>query len=310
MYEEYLIKMNSIAQIGGLSKYQKHHPLRSHLSEIQNQLAYKVAPQGPQLPPYPPSPEKIIEINMKIIGSISAFAHDMAYWLNTDYFNELLSDPELRTFISTRLTKPELFPAVIAELQQWGYLRARNTSPRLVQQDGLPDLKFHDNNSGNDLYFEVKTITLGSSPNSVERHIKKANTQIKRVSENALGGCFLWFPAIIVGGYKNNEVPEPLKPYVEKLVRVLNSERCRSVAKVIITWSEIACIGNIPGWQTWVITRKSKLIEHSRPRCYFDLNEEYFFKSTCSINIHLGNQDDFPDVDIRTDHGDIKLISR
>ena len=248
------------------------HPIYQHLSQLRKQLGGVVTPQGLHIGKYPKDPAKIIEINRRVIESVSVYGNDRMYWLADGYFEQLERIPELRSFIQTRLPRPDLFQSVIAELQQWGYLKARNLEPKLVQADGLPDLEFGENEADGPFYFEVKTVDINSSPNAIRRHIKKANKQIKNVGGNAPGGCYIWFLPVSVGGYKNDGIPAELVPYGLEIERVLKSNSCKSVSKVVLTWNEVLVKGNIPGWQTWVVVRNSRIWEHENPRRKFTIS--------------------------------------
>ena len=309
-YRSYIDKITRLTQLAEIN-YQRasRHPIYKHLSQLKKQLDGIVTPHGLHFGKYPNSPEEIIRINRNLIESTSVYGNDRMYWLADGYFEQLEKSPSLRKFIQTRLPKPELFQAVIAELQQWGYLKARMLEPSLVQEEGLPDLEFGAQEVGGPFFFDVKTICKTSSPASIRKHIKKGNKQIKAAGDNVPGGCYIHISPILVGGYPKG-VPKELEAYSNEINKVLNSNSCRSVARVVLTWQEVSVKGNIPGWQTWVVARKSHIFKHKNPRVSFSIASDYSFKSTCATNIRIGEDHDPPIWDIDTIKGEIIASGR
>lgn len=307
-YRAYIDKMTRLAGLAGLNGARaSNHPIFRHLLELQGQLNSVISPQGLRLGPFPNDPKAIIAMIEPKIRAMSAYGNDRMYWLADGYFGELISDAGSRRFIESRLSRPELFHAVIAELQQWGYLKARGLNPKLVQDEGLPDLKFGESEPNGPYYFDVKSIGPNGTIRGIKRHIEKSNAQIKRVKADACGGCFLRLITPVNGGFGPDEIPHGVATHLEEIDRLLRSNYYKSVSKVVLTWEEISFVGNIPGWLTWCVTRKSITRSHLNPRVVFDIAKDYAFKSTCAMNIRIGDVNASPIWDVRTERGNITI---
>lgn len=186
------------------------------------------------------------------------------YWLADGYYEKLIQDEDAKKFIESRLPSVDQYWSVIAELQMWGYLEARGLSPKLVQEDGLPDLEFSGENASERFYFDVKSLEEGSDLNAINRHIKKANRQIRNVSDSAKGGCFLRILGTHLGNNEGEFKPKRIAEVCSVVERIMNSNDNKCVATVVVIWEEVQCIGNVPGWQTWCVTRKSESYLHKK----------------------------------------------
>lgn len=308
---DYIRKMKRLCKLAGLRRDDPGaHPATAHIARLEDYCQRHVTENGLSIGPLPRDTIAVVAKCREVVGAMSFYGLDRMYWLADHYFEELECDVQARRFVETRLPRPELFWSVISELQQWGYLKARGLRPQLNQEDGLPDLSFYGNSSDDAHYFEVKTVEKGTSTNAIKQHIKKANRQIKNVGDDVRGGCFLRLLETFTGGYEDGQLPEKVRTYFEVLEQAMTSEHYKSVGQAVLTWEEISCVGNIPGWQTWCIVRRSASRNHKSARVPIELDGSHHMKATTAGNLLIGNEQLKPNWDLQTKEGRIITTGR
>lgn len=306
--DAYITKMQALAAIANLhSSTQRHHPLFATLETLSRLRQAWITPEGLKVEKLGPHPQVVVRQLLHVLNAMSVYGYDRMYWRADGYFEELEQSEANRTFIRSRLPRPEHYEATISELAYWGWLKARGLSPCLMEEEGKPDLLVGHDTTGDPVFCDVKAILPDTHPKRIEKVIKKANEQIKNVAgETTKGFCLIRITSPVVrlpaisdtgrgylwlkpeeGNRNSAGVPYEIAEFYERAVRLLNSQSCRSVSKVILTWEEQLVIGNIPGWVTIHGVRNSCQIDHANARQNITLDVDLLPKATIAANINL-----------------------
>ncbi|CUW40857.1 protein of unknown function [Magnetospirillum sp. XM-1] len=289
MARDYIHKMNELAKLAGVSpRKAEKHPIYEHLDVLEAMFTQGEAANG--LRPvgrFGPDPQSIIRKLEEQLAAASHFGYDNLYWLNDALYNELCSDAENLKFIRSRLPRPELFEATIAEISYWGWLRQRGLAPKLSQAEGQPDILVGVDKQDAPIYCDVKALLPGTKPSRVEEVISKANSQLKVAGGDGVKGyCVL---KVVPGSaYADIDV---VRAYEREATRVMRSKHCRSVNFVLLVWEAMEVKGNIPGWLTVVGTRRTTKVSHAAPRANVRLVGDLEPAATIKFDLYLAPQD-------------------
>lgn len=306
--DAYISKMQALAAIANLqSSTQRLHPLFATLETLSRLRKAWITPQGLRVEKLGPNPQVVVRQLLHVLNALSVYGYDRMYWRADGYFEELEQNEANRKFIRSRLPHPEHYEATISELAYWGWLKARGLSPCLMEEEGKPDLLVGHDQTGDPVFCDVKAILPDTHPKRVEKVIKKANEQIKNVAgETTKGFCLIRIVSPVVrlpvisdtgqgnlwlkpeqGNRNPSGVPYEIAEFYDRAAKLLSSQNCRSVAKVVLTWEEQLVIGNIPGWVTIHGVRNSCQVDHANARQNITLDVDLLPKATIASNINL-----------------------
>lgn len=262
--DAYVPKLMGLAKVAQLDG-EKHsnHPIFKDLKRLDELRDRKRSVDGGLfLGKFPKNPQGIVDHVMNHMSAMASYGFNRMYWLADGYFEELVSDSDQRKFIESRLPKPEHYESVIAELSYWGWLKSRGLNPRLIEEDGLPDIYVGDDRFGGQVFCDVKALKPESSINRVSKIIKKANKQIKNANgEKTKGFCLIK----LLSNQPYTDI-DRFNECVETATRIMRSDSCRSVNFVILVKEDMKGEVRFPGGGGICLTRNSIRIYHSRAR--------------------------------------------
>jgi hypothetical protein len=177
---------------------------------------------------------------------------------------ELMAEDETLRLIKTRLEPPENFFDQLAVIRCWALLSAQGVNARLIERDGLPDIRVEL--SSNDTWIEVKRIRVGTAATRVRRVLSKANRQIKNTLSKASGVAYLEISRPIQVAALTDELPGDVIACVAEVKRELGSGSSRSVGRVIVAWDSFAILGKPPDMTMFVFRRQTIVLDHPSAR--------------------------------------------
>lgn len=199
-------------------------------------------------------------------GAAAQVLLDRATWANyppEDIWDAFGGDG-VSNLMRPRLRNTEQFFDTMAELRLCGQIRQRRQlRAEFDINNGRPDLYLL--NEGNRVWIEVKHIRPDSKSRRLKRHIEKANKQLKRATSGTGSGAV----HISFGGTRsyNAGCPEDIGNGLTDLrQRVLTREQYRSVAQVVLGWSEYAALKGSEGTTVLAARRLSRYVSHPAPR--------------------------------------------
>jgi hypothetical protein len=177
---------------------------------------------------------------------------------------ELVAEPETLRLIKTRLEPPENFFDQLAVIRCWALLSAQGVNARLIERDGLPDIRAEL--SSNDTWVEVKRIRVGTPATRVRRVLSKANRQIMNTLSEGSGVADLELSRPIEVAALTDELPGEIIACVAEVKRELGSGSSRSIGRVIVAWDSFAILGQPPEKTMFVFRRQTVVLDHPSAR--------------------------------------------
>lgn len=257
-FSKYIEKMKGLARMANIdSAHHAEHPLLKTLISLNKFSKNHLTSEGLRISNLGQGVSEVVSQLFEILTTMSMYGYDRMYWLADNYFSELETNQTIQKFISTRLPKSDLYDATISELMYWGWLKSKGFTPRLIDEDGAPDLLVGKDVNDNNVYCEIKSLLPGIKPEAIQNNLSKANRQIKHQGgDSAVGYCLFrmvepirYIPSI----EKKNGleilsrscskaidlvIPSQLQQYVDTVQKHLQSSNYRSIACVIFLWEE------------------------------------------------------------------------
>ena len=169
----------------------------------------------------------------------------------------VMSDPEMRGFVTRRLWEASKIEDVMSELIYCGWVRSKGMEYEPVQDCGRADgVAFLE---GCQIQVEVKTIQ--SLEAKLKKRVEQANKQFKRAPEQCPSLCVIRYPYWIYAAEREGRLSRPLA----EIDRILSGPDYKSVSAVVLVWDEIF----VEFWSSTIglyATRSSKLFCHRKAR--------------------------------------------
>jgi hypothetical protein len=178
---------------------------------------------------------------------------------------EAIDDPEVLRQLRKRVSDPQQFTDQMVAFTCWDLLRSNAVSAKLVEKDGLPDIRV-SLAGHSDEWIEAKRIRMGTNPRNIRRIIGKANDQIKRADANGTGAVYLSIERPQQRVVFDDIPPPEIRGYINEVERELGSGCSRSVSSVVVAWDDFLLLGTPPDRTVYYLRRRSMLIEHKAPR--------------------------------------------
>jgi hypothetical protein len=176
-----------------------------------------------------------------------------------------IGDDNVLRQLRFRAADPSQFADQMTAFHCWSLLRSSGYAPRLVEQDGMPDICLPIDGIP-DVWIECKHIQLQTSATRARKIVKKANKQIKRADPNGAGLVFVFIERPEHRISFDDAIPPVVAEYVSEIKRELSSGYSRSVATVILCWDDYMVIGSPPERTSYFFRRRSILFSHDSPR--------------------------------------------
>ena len=200
-----------------------------------------------------------------------------------------IDDPEVKRQLRLRVSEPEQFFDQMTALTCWNLLRQAGYRPRLVEQEGMPDITLTID--GLEEWIECKRLRLGTAMGRVRRIIKNANTQIKRADPNGAGALYIFVERPQHRVVFDDLVPADVGLVVTEIRRELGSGFSKSVAVVIVCWDDYLLLGDFPDPTCYFFRRRSLVLKHSSPRKATVFNPDPLrFGRTVALQVRWNSQ--------------------
>ena len=161
-------------------------------------------------------------------------------------------------------------------------MRNARVSAAMREAQGMPDLEIFL--ADGSVPGEVKAISVGSTLNTVNGAVRKANSQIKCADPSGSGIVFIRLIRSELSTAPDGQLPDDVATYKGMCERVLSGGVNRSVGVIIVLWDDLIIAGPSHS-RTFAFRRNSVIIEHPAPRRKIALPALVQFGQTQTIRI-------------------------
>ena len=179
------------------------------------------------------------------------------FWTNT------VLDADQALQVEHRIYDPKQYDDTTLELFVWGALRSDGVAAQLQERDGEPDI--HIPGAPEEGWLEIKRIHLGSVPSRARQVLKKANSQIRRVSPTGAGAAYLFIETTADAAAFDDAIPADVGRYVDEIRRTLGSSVNKHLAQVVIGWDDFMVIGHLPDPVMYAVRRRALVLNRANP---------------------------------------------
>lgn len=187
---------------------------------------------------------------------------------------DLYGDEAVQKKIRSRIVNPRQFEDLMVELYAGAWHKTRNHNVHPMEREGFPDLKVNIPGVKIPIFIECKHLWTDSK-NRLQKVIKKANKQIKKVRE------IEWpFYGVVIldvsrpvatGQVVNDKLPNKLQEIIKIVQSALSGKKNQFIGVVILVWDDYMILGNPPGRVLVAVRRRYKRISHKNP--HFNIPE-------------------------------------
>jgi hypothetical protein len=176
-----------------------------------------------------------------------------------------IGDEEALRQLRSRATDPNQFADQMTAYHCWSLLRATGYAPRLLEQEGMPDISLPIEGLPN-LWIECKHVQLATTAIRARKIVKKANQQLKRADSSGAGLLFVFIERPEYRVAFDDSTPSHVAEFISEIKRELSSGHSKSVAKVMVCWDDYMVLGSPPERTAYFFRRRSMLVAHDSPR--------------------------------------------
>ena len=207
---------------------------------------------------YPNEGDLVLTIGSAILDAMALDSAESA-----EAILKTVTDPEVIRQLRQRASDPEQFVDQLTAFRCWNLLRGTGYEPRLVEQEGMPDIAVSV--AGAEEWIECKRLRLGTGVSRVRKVIQAANTQIKRADPGGAGAVYIFVERPQHRIVFDDSVPAEVEVVAKEVERELGSGASRSVGAVIVGWDDYLLLGDFPS-PTSYFCRRSFVRTHRSPR--------------------------------------------
>jgi hypothetical protein len=240
-------------KLASLRAYMPQHPAVSRFDEITRYLEGKLPFR------YPDESDRVLTIGSVLLDAMALGSTETA-----EATLKAITDPEVIRQLRLRASDPEQFFDQMTAFRCWSLLRGTDYEPRLVEQEGMPDIAVPI--KGTEQWIECKRLRLGTGVSRARKVIQAANTQIKRADPDGAGALYVFVERPQHRIVFDDAVPTEVAAIASEVERELGSASSRSVAAVIVGWDDYSLLGDFPSPTSYFFRRRSLVRTHSSPR--------------------------------------------
>lgn len=210
--------------------------------------------------------DKQTELTDELCSALTDALLDIATWARHPpalLWESYGGDP-VRGVLQPRLRDDAQFFDALAELRLCGQIHSiGNRRAQFDTKDGRPDLYLLKD--GEPVWIEAKHIHSAAPGRRLADVVRKANKQFKSATrDQGAGALHITFGTPFEW---ESEDHNPLKWAIDDLTgRILTSERNRSVAQAIVSWSDYVAVHGDRDTFAFVPRRRARAIDHPSPR--------------------------------------------